>query len=185
VGHGAATLSACGDFLVVAGREASPTRTPWYALHTRASHEFMVRDQLHAHGIEAFLPSYVRYSRWRSGRVPIETPLFSGYLFAHFEFARTIDAVRRVRGLAQIIASAVPADVIDNLRRATRDPSTVAPAVYRAGELVTVVNGPFAGLSGVIESARGGRRLIVTLALLQRACAVEIGSAEVIRANGA
>jgi transcription antitermination factor NusG len=182
VGTATATLCVRGDD--AAGREASPICTfPWYALHTRSSHEFMVRDQLQARGIDAFLPSYVRYSRWRTRRVPIETPLFAGYLFARFEFSRSIDAVRRVRGLAQIVQAAVAPDVIENLQRATRNPEAVGPAIYQAGELVTVVNGPFAGLSGVIERTRTGQRLIVTLALLQRACAVEIGSAEVIKAN--
>ncbi|MBI2159322.1 MAG: hypothetical protein HYU25_02840, partial [Candidatus Rokubacteria bacterium] len=56
----------------------------WYVLRTRSRHEKVVRDQLVERNIEAFLPLYERWSRWKDRRKKIAFPLFPGYCFARF-----------------------------------------------------------------------------------------------------
>lgn len=167
---------------------------PWYALYTQAGREKNVRAQLRAQGIEAFLPSYSRLTLWggRGDRVRIETPLFPGYLFARFDAAETLPIVRRMRGMSQVLGpgnrpAAIADALISTLKRATADPSLVSPAEYSAtythGDRVTVTSGPLAGLTGVVDQMRGGgRRLIITVDQMQRACAVELRESEVLKA---
>jgi transcription elongation factor/antiterminator RfaH len=180
-----------------ANREAYPldvaAALPWYALYTQAGREKLLRSQLRAHGIEAFLPSYSRLTLWRArgDRVRIETPLFPGYLFARFDAAETLSTVRRMRGISQVLGpgnrpAALPDALISALRQATADPSramvTEYSASYAHGDRVTVTNGPLAGLTGVVDRTKGHRRLIITIDILQRACAVELRESEVLKA---
>ncbi len=167
---------------------------PWYALYTQAGREKHVRAQLRAHSIEAFVPSYSRLVVWgsRGDRVRIETPLFPGYLFARFDANEALPVIRGVRGVPQVLGpgnrpAAISDALISALKRATADPSLVSPAEYSAsyahGDRVTVTNGPLAGLTGVVDrTAAGGRRLIITIDILQRACAVELRESEVLKA---
>jgi transcriptional antiterminator NusG len=50
----------------------------WYAIWTRSRHEGVVRDQLEQKGIEAFLPTIPKWSRWKDRKKKIEWPLFPG-----------------------------------------------------------------------------------------------------------
>ena len=173
------------------GRVASEeTAVSWYALRTRANHEFIARDQLRALEIPEFLPFYSRISNWSDRRKTVSRPLFPGYLFARVD---PLDAspVWRAAAVVQVIGlrdgCAIDGAVIENLMRATADPSRVEPADYPApdfmrGELVTITRGPLAGLRGVIERTKTARRLIVVVDILARACAVELRERDVLKA---
>jgi transcription antitermination factor NusG len=110
-------------------------------------------------------------------------PLFPGYVFVYADVARDRVSLLSTRGVVGIIGGrrpeTIPAAVIENLQIAARNPAAIEPALPRQGETVTVVHGPLAGLTGVVEQHRGGRRLIVRVDFLGRACALEIGEAEV------
>ena len=179
------------------GREAfDETAVSWYALRTRTNHEFIARDQLRALDIPEFLPFYSRISNWSDRRKTLSRPLFPGYLFAQVD-PRDPSPVWRAAAVIQIIGlrgaggsagnGAIDPATIDNLMRATADPSRVEPAEYPAqgfarGELVTITRGPLAGLRGTIERTKTARRLIVAVDILARACAVELRERDVLKA---
>lgn len=168
------------------------TQPAWYALYTQAMRERLARDQLRTLGVEAFLPSFMRLSTVRTRRdiVRIETPLFPGYLFARFDPAEDLATVKRARGVSQVVGPgsrplAISEEIIETMRRACQNPAIVSPAEYTftAGERVTVASGPFAGMTGTVDRTAGRNRLILRIELLQRACAVELGRAELLRAT--
>ena len=153
----------------------------------------MARDQLRQLGVEAFLPSFVRLSRWgvRGDVVKIEAPLFPGYMFARFDAATSLGVVKRAGGVSQVIGPGsrplrIGDEIVETLRRACHNSSLVSPVPYvpfRQGERVTVARGPFAGLTGVVDRTKSRTRIIVSIELLQRACAVEVGADELLRAS--
>lgn len=164
----------------------------WYAIFTQVAREKTARSQLRTAAIEVFWPYYLRRTQWgrRGDVVRVETPLFPGYLFARFDCERDISTVRNVPGVSQVVGpgakpTAIDDDVIATIRRACSNPALVSPAEYpfAAGERVTVASGPFAGLTGVVERTKGRRRLVVLIEVLNRACAVELGQAEVFPAG--
>jgi transcriptional antiterminator RfaH len=194
VSIGAACLAAESFSRANTGAHREASLISWYALYTKAGHEKRGRAQLRAYGIEAFLPSFSRLTRWgaRGDLVRIETPLFPGYLFARFDADEMLATVRNMHGLSQVLGpgnrpASIPGALIAALKRATADPSIVSPADYSPhyaqGDRVTVTNGPLASLTGTVErTAAGGRRLIITIDILQRACAVELRESEVLKA---
>lgn len=121
----------------------------WYVLHTYASAEQFVADQLARKEIETFLPEMTQKSR--SGQ-PQTVALFPGYLFVYLDYMKANpDHWRWTPGVRRFVSFEdypipVPADVIAALKqrvaqlnsRGRRAQSRFAP-----GEQVRLKDGPF------------------------------------------
>ena len=93
----------------------------WYAIWTRARHEQMVREQLERKGLDAFLPTVARWSRWKDRKKRIEWPLFPGYCFARFAPDGRL-SVLTCAGVVSIVSfngelAPIPAREIDAIRQ--------------------------------------------------------------------
>src|SRR5882672_9014811 len=75
----------------------------WYAIRTRGRHEKKVRQELDRRGFVTFLPTAMRWSRWKDRTKRIEEPLFAGYCFAQFTNAEHALAVLHIPSAVQII----------------------------------------------------------------------------------
>ena len=53
----------------------------WFAVWTRSRHEHVVQDHRARRDIEVFLPTIIRWSRWKDRKKQITWPLFPGYCF--------------------------------------------------------------------------------------------------------
>ena len=88
--------------------QAAPAQAPgatprWFAIWTRSRHERAVFDQLTERGIEAFLPTTPRWSRWKDRTKKIDWPLFPGYCFARFAPASRLP-VLKCAGVVSIVS---------------------------------------------------------------------------------
>lgn len=170
-------------------RSDSPEGATWYALRTRSHFEFVVADVLRARFCEAFLPFCLRRCRLHGALQMRPRPLFPGYVFVRSTRTALRDEALRIHGVTGVVSRGpVPEPIADEIigplrQIAQADPARIAPAVWRAGEPVTVTRGPFAGLAGVIDRAKGAERLVILTGFLGRACAVEVGEAELYRAS--
>ena len=77
--------------------------TAWYAIWTRSRHEQVVREQLERKGIEAFLPTITKWSRWKDRKKQIDWPLFPGYCFVRFNGADRLP-VLKCSGVVNIVS---------------------------------------------------------------------------------
>jgi transcription antitermination factor NusG len=153
-------------------------------LRLRSRFDFTVRDALRAAGVEEFLPTYSRTTRW-SDRTNVTTrPLFSGYCFARFDAA---DKARVfVRGVVEILSidqAPIPIsdDVIEDLRRVVESPAPCSPCAYVVGERVRVKSGPFAGILAIVTRTQGETTLTLPIEILGRAVSVQIDTRDVAR----
>ncbi len=102
--------------------QAAPAQAPgatprWFAVWTRSRHERAVFDQLTERGIEAFLPTTPRWSRWKDRTKKIDWPLFPGYCFARFAPASRLP-VLKCAGVVSIVSfNGELAPVPDEARR--------------------------------------------------------------------
>lgn len=155
----------------------------WFCLQTRSRFEFTVRDALAAGGAEAFLPTWEETSRWSDREKKVTRPLFTSYLFARFA-AADADAIRRIRGVAQILCMGqepvpIPDGVIGSLRQVAAHPARVACQPYVPGVTITVLRGPFAGVCGVVKRTHGAMTLSIPVEILGRSVTVKIDAADV------
>jgi transcription antitermination factor NusG len=128
--------------------------------------------------------------RWSDRWKDVELPLFPGYLFAEVSVDNWA-ALLRIAGVLTIVkAGRAPAWIthsqMSNLRDVT---GRLAPAGqdheviddFELGDRVRVIEGPMAGLVGVVREFRGSRRLLVGIEQIGKALSVSIGTANIER----
>src|SRR5829696_8386117 len=125
----------------------------WYAVWTRSRHEQVVRDQLERKGLEAFLPTITKWSRWKDRKKQIDWPLFPGYCFVR----ATLDdrlAVLKCTGVVNIVSfdgeiAVIPDHEINSIRQLIETDLQFDPCpLIKEGMLAEVVHGPLRGVVG-------------------------------------
>lgn len=177
---------------VAVPREPQSARPGWYAIRTRGRHERKVRRELEQRGFVAFLPTAMRWSRWKDRTKRIEEPLFAGYCFAQLTRPAHARVVLNIPGAVQIVGGPQGPEPIDDseidaIRRIVEGVLPFDPHPFlAAGMEVTVVRGPLAGLRGILLRKDRATRLVISVALIRQAAAVEIHPADVVpvRAGG-
>jgi len=156
----------------------------WFAVWTRSRHEAAVRDQLGGKGIEAFLPTVARWSRWKDRRKRVDWPLFPGYCFARIppEGSRDVLTCSGAVGLVSFEGRPAPiADAeIESLRTLTETELRYDPCpLIREGAPVEVVSGPLRGVVGRLVRKGTNARLVLSVALIGQAVSVQVDAADV------
>lgn len=176
----------CARVQTPAGRLPEGGREDWYVVHTRARKEAFVRDRIEDLGCEAFLP-LLRQRRPRT-RSWTEQPLFPNYLFARLSAGEgDLPRVRWTQGVRRLLGDGadprpVPDSLVDTIRaRVDRRGRLKRTMRLRHGERVRIVDGPLAGLVGVLERppASAGERVRVLLELFDRLTLVELAAGDV------
>jgi transcription antitermination factor NusG len=156
----------------------------WFAVWTRSRHEAVVEQQLTRKGIEAFLPTVPRWSRWKDRRKRIEWPLFPGYCFARVAPA-AVRAVVECPGVATVVSfegkpAVIADDEIESLRTLIATDLRCDPCPFiREGARVEVVTGPLRGVVGHLVRKGAHARLVLSVALVAQAVSVQVDAADV------
>lgn len=157
---------------------------PWYVTYTCPRHEKYVAQQLAERKIGSFLPLYASVRRWKDRRKRLELPLFPGYVFVQMTDRNRLD-ILRLPGVVQIVCfqgkpAPVPLAEIDALRRGMTGSVVVQPHPFlQAGRRVRIVSGPMAGVEGIFVRRKDQVRVVISISLIQRSVAMEIGEADV------
>lgn len=155
----------------------------WYALRTRSRSEKKVARILGEREVESYCPVVPRARQWADRKKTVSFPMFPGYVFARFDL-RDISEVFRVPGVATVVrieGEAVPVrpEELEAVRRLERGVTETGqepvPADFlEPGDEVTVVDGPFRGMRGVLLETRGRARVAVRLTAIRQAVSIEL-----------
>ena len=157
---------------------------PWYAIHTRSRHEKSVHGELCRHGVEAFLPTVARWSRWRDRRRRIDWPLFPGYCFARFDTTSLL-SVLKCSGVVSVVSTGghpapISAHEIEGIRKLVSSNLEYDPCPFiKEGTMVQVVAGPLRGVIGRLVRKGARARLILSVDLIGQAVSVEVDAADI------
>jgi transcription antitermination factor NusG len=156
----------------------------WYVLHTLANHEKRVVQHIQQLGIEQFLPLYRSVRRWSDRKKELQLPLFAGYVFVHTTLGERLRIVQ-APGVVQLVSfqgqpAAIAETEIELLRGTLREGVCVEPYPYlKVGRRVRVHSGPLAGMEGFLAGRKGRLRVVLSLDLIQRSMAAEVGADEI------
>ncbi len=162
----------------------SDREVKWFALWTRSRHEQVVREQLDQKGVEAFLPTVTRWSRWKDRKKKIDWPLFPGYCFARFHLRDRLP-VLKCMGVVSIISfegepAPIPEHEIHGIRQLVESDLAYDPCpMIREGMMVEVVHGPLRGVIGRLVRKSEKARLVLSVDLIGQAVSVEVDAADV------
>jgi len=156
----------------------------WYAIWTRSRHEQTVREQLEGKGVEAFLPTITKWSRWKDRKKQIEWPLFPGYCFARFDGHDRLP-VLKCSGVVTIFSFdgeivPIPEHEIQSIRTLVDSELQFDPCpMIREGMMVEVTHGPLRGVVGRLVRKGAHARLVLSVDLIGQAVSVEVDAADV------
>ena len=161
----------------------------WFAVWTRANHEKQVQERFRRQGVESWLPLVTRESRWADRRKRLNWPMFPGYVFGLFTLHR-LTQVLSTPGVATVVSVRgtpvpIPPAEIESVRMAceavgrTLEEPARAPMLDK-GTWVRVVDGPFAGVRGMVVERRGDRRVLVGVAAIGQAIELNVGVAGLV-----
>src|SRR5882762_2383788 len=156
----------------------------WYAVWTRSRHEQVVREQLERKGLEAFLPTITRWSRWKDRKKQVDWPLFPGYCFVRFNGQERLP-VLKCAGVVNIVSfdgdiAPIPEQEIESIRRLVESDLQFDPCpLIREGSMVEVTHGPLKGVVGRLIRKGAHARLILSVDLIGQAVSVEVDAADV------
>ena len=161
----------------------------WYVLYVKPRSEKKVMEWLAFYGAFRHLPTYVKVRKVQRRKVRTVMPLFPGYVFSRMTPHQRLSMLETNR-IFRTIEVANPRPMIHQLRQiahAARNapmPGLISPqaTVFKAGDRVRVVSGPFYGLVGYIEKATS--RLFLNIDILGRSVAIQISPADVEKADG-
>src|SRR5262245_21836385 len=97
-------LSQQSDVTLLPSEESPTEPISWFAVWTRSRHEASVLKQLQKKGLEAFLPTSTKWSRWKDRKKLIDFPLFPGYCFVRTK-TRSMTVVRKCTGVVSIVST--------------------------------------------------------------------------------
>ena len=156
----------------------------WYAIWTRSRHEQVVREQLAQKGVEAFLPTIPKWSRWKDRKKKVDWPLFPGYCFARFDASERLP-VLKCSGVVSIVSSngeisPIPEQEITGIRRLVDSDLQYDPCpLIHEGMMVDVIHGPLKGVAGRLVRKGTHARLVLAVDLIGQAVSVEVDAADV------
>ena len=162
----------------------------WYVVRTKTRQEAIARDNLERQAFATYLPT-IRSARRRSGRwLSTIEALFPGYLFVHIDVtAQSTAPIASTRGAIGLVrfggeVSPVPQEIIDGIIALQTDrESPIEPAhVFKPGDTVTIVEGPFAGIDAIFAAKTGKERVLLLLDLLGRTNRVAVDPHQLIPA---
>ena len=155
----------------------------WFALYTAPNHEKRVEQQLRMKGVEPFLPLFTVTKRWKNRTtVKVESPLFTGYVFARIgtgERARVLEipSVLWIVGNAQGPAS-LPDAEIEALRSGLHLRQVDPYPYLKTGNRARIRSGAFAGLVGIVVRRDEQLRIVLSLDLIECSIAVHVTADE-------
>jgi transcription antitermination factor NusG len=156
----------------------------WYAVWTRSRHEQVVREQLERKGLEAFLPTITKWSRWKDRKKQVDWPLFPGYCFVRFDGADRL-SVLKCTGVVNIVSfdgdiAPIPEHEIESIRRLLEsDLQFDSCPMIREGMTVEVTHGPLKGVVGRLVRKGAHARLVLSVDLIGQAVSVEVDASDV------
>jgi transcription termination/antitermination protein NusG len=146
--------------------------------------EQTVRQQLEQKGIDVFLPTITKWSRWKDRRKQVVWPLFPGYCFARFTNEQRVPVLKCV-GAVRIVGfngapTPIPEEELSGIRQLVESDLQFDPCpLINEGDKVQVVSGPLKGVVGKLVRKGTNARLILSVDLIGQGVSVQVDAADV------
>lgn len=152
----------------------------WYLVHTKPKQEKSALENLERQGYQCYLPT-LPTEKLRQGAIAVcEEALFPRYLFIRLgqgDSAKSWSPIRSTKGVSRLVSFGIePARVHEGLVEFLLAREAVTQAeperLFKPGERVRLVEGPFTGIEAIYHVADGDRRVMVLIEILSKSVPV-------------
>jgi transcription antitermination factor NusG len=153
----------------------------WFAVSTRSRQEKVSANMLQSLGVRVFLPTVTEIHRWSDRKKAVTVPLFPSYLFVQIAVSRQSQLrILNVPGCVNFVGNqtgplAIPEHEIEDIRSLLTNREDCSPYPFlNVGERVRVFGGALDGVEGTLVGKGPDSKLVISIALIQRAMAVSV-----------
>ncbi len=151
----------------------------WFALLVRTRWESSTAVLLSGKGYQTFLPTYKTRKRWKGRVREVESALFPGYVFCHFDALRRLPILVTPGVISVVGQGRIPMPIDDGEVAAIQ---TIVSSGFRAEpwpyleicQKIRIEQDVLRGVEGILISFKGTHRIVVSVSLLLRSVALEI-----------
>jgi transcriptional antiterminator RfaH len=163
------------------------TSKNWFALVVKSKCEFKAEEELSNLGIQNYLPVTTAIRKWSDRKKKIKVPLIRGYIFVYAGEKERLFSLEQKSVVKCLFDGGRPAVIpdwqIENLKRILEFKSEIIVENYLvAGDAVKIIDGPFEGVIGVLQSTGSERTLSVSIDMIHRSVIVHLPAESVVKA---
>lgn len=148
----------------------------WYLIQSKPRLESVALENLSNQGYECYLPMMNIEKQLQKEIQVQKTPLFPRYLFINLEndfFAKSWVPIRSTKGVSTLVRfGAEPAkihgDLIDVIKFREKQYEANIEPLYKPGQILRILNGPFKGFDCIYKGMNGQMRVIVLFEFMQK-----------------
>ena len=123
----------------------------WFIISTKPKQEFIAEKNLQSLGADVYLPLYKKIQKKNKQKIEVVSPLFSGYLFAHFSITEMYHKVRYTRGVKSVLGNnqylwTLEAEKVNDIRSREKDGVVVLKKKedhFKNGDRILIDEGDF------------------------------------------
>ncbi len=151
----------------------------WFVIQVAPRMERKVGSVLEYKGYEYFAPTYVARKKWSDRIKVLEEPLFPGYVFARRGMSGFGGLLCSTPGVIRILSAGgrpipVTDSELDAVRRITLHGRPMPIQHVHSGDKVKILDGPFAGIVGIVKQIRNRDCLVLSVQLISQSIYVEV-----------
>jgi len=153
-----------------------PPNTSWYLVHTKARQEETALTNLERQKYRCYMPM-LHFEKIRRGKsVIVEEPMFPSYVFVQLDNSgngQSWTPIRSTLGVRELVrfggqSPRVDPDLIVALLEREHMQQANPQALFAAGNKVVVMQGAFAGMEAIYQTADAERRSMILLNMLNK-----------------
>ena len=151
----------------------------WFALQVRTRWESSTAMLLSGKGYQTCLPTHKIRKRWKGRVREVDSALFPGYVFCHFDAHQRLPILVTPGVISVVGQGRIPLPVDEREMAAIQ--AVVASGFHlepwpylELGQRVRIEQDSLQGLEGILVSFKGNHRIVVSVSLLRRSVALEI-----------
>jgi transcriptional antiterminator RfaH len=156
----------------------------WLLVATKPRSEFVARQHLERQGFEVCLPQISLRKRKQGVWQRVIEPMFPGYVFLGVLLGeQDVASVKSTKGCHQLVSFGgrlvpMPKELILQFSDYERAPLEKTQSFVK-GQVVSIRDGAFVGLQGVVGRSRGAERVELLLAFLGAVRSVEVRASDI------
>jgi len=137
--------------------EALHEAAHWYVIRTRSKQEDRADINLRTGQVQTFTPKLRKARTLGYGGRYVSKPLFTRYIFAHFDAGRLLHQVKYTRGVQNVVSfGGRPAPIDDKVINLIREQVDEDGFVrlgeeFKFGDKITITSGPLKNLVGIFQ----------------------------------
>lgn len=146
----------------------------WYVVQSKPRQEALAQENLERQGYPVYCPAVTQARRRRGGWQEVSEPLFPRYLFVRLtEGEDNFSPIRSTLGVSNMLrfgdkSACISDQAVEAIRQQEQQlkQGDEGKMPCKEGDRVQLLEGPFAGLSGIFQKKSNEERVIILLELL-------------------